>query len=98
MYYRTNYRLGNGVVRIMSWVMRVKTPAVKLSHLLAAIWLSFLLFYQAPTAVHMACRALEMGGRTNERRTPKKSRPWQRLDNFADVRARIREQRESPEQ
>jgi len=30
---------------------------------------------------------------TNERRTPKKSRPWQRLDNFADVRARIREQR-----
>ena len=58
MYYRTNDRLGNGVVRIMSWVMRVKTPAVKLSHLLAAIWLSFLFFYQAPTAVHMACRAL----------------------------------------
>lgn len=48
--------------------------------------------YQLPSAVVLVWSSVpRMDSPPNKKRTPKKSRPWQRLDDFRDVRARIRE-------
>lgn len=48
--------------------------------------------YQLPSAVALVWSSIpHMDSPPNTKRTPKKSRPWQRLDDFRDVRARIRE-------
>ena len=54
---------------------------------LAACWV-----YNAPNAFTLVWKSIErMETTPNKKRTPKKSRPWERLDDFDDVRARIRE-------
>ena len=66
MYYRTTYRLGDGIVRIMRWVMRAEIPAVRLSHLLVIVWLYFLLVYQAPKVFALVSEVFAMDGRTSK--------------------------------
>lgn len=73
MYYRTTYRLGEGIDRFMRWMMRtkipavrVKTRAVRLAHVLATIWVLFLLTYQLPKVIALVGQALSKEETTNE--------------------------------
>lgn len=50
------------------------------------LWLT-----HGPRSFHSLLSSAERIETPNTKRTPKKSRPWQRLDDFRDVRARIRE-------
>jgi len=67
-------------------------------------WLVFLVFYvpigvvagfwayQIPSAVALVWSSVpRMESTPNKKRTPKKSRPWERLDDFDDVRVRVSE-------
>jgi len=65
MYYRTTFRLGEGIDRIMCWVMRVKISTVSLSRLLAVIWLFFIVT-RIPEAFSLIAEAMAMREITNE--------------------------------
>jgi len=65
MYYRTTFRLGEGIDRIMGWVMRVKISTVNLSRLLAVIWLAFIAI-RVPEAFGLFAEAIAMREITNE--------------------------------
>jgi len=54
--------------------------------LVAGLWV-----YHAPRVAVFTWNTIARVESPNKKRTPKKSRPWQRLDNFDDVRVRVSE-------
>jgi hypothetical protein len=74
----------------------VLAASALIATLVASVWV-----VQLPKAIDRLVTAYQFAideGSAPKKRTPQKSRTWQRLDDFDDVRARIREQMQSPKQ
>lgn len=81
-----------GMPSAMRWVAAtvligpVYVVRVALIGIVAVLWV-----YHAPRVAVFTWNTIAAAESPNKKRTPKKSRPWQRLDDFDDVRVRVSE-------
>ena len=66
-------------------------PAIAVRVALVGIVIALWVWHAPQVAVRVWTSVAAADQYPNKKGTPKKSRPWQRLDDFDDVRARIRE-------
>ncbi|MEO2030672.1 MAG: hypothetical protein ABGZ35_01160 [Planctomycetaceae bacterium] len=75
------------------WV--IKTVVVCLAYLTCYVPIGVAVVvwaYHVPSAVALVWSSVpRLESTPNKKRTPKKSRPWERLDDFDDVRVRVSE-------
>ena len=73
-------------------------PALVVRVILIVIVAGLWLFHAPQVAFHAWNTLVKVEQYPNKKGTPKKSRPWQRLDDFDDVRVRVSELTQYPKQ
>lgn len=74
-------------VAAVVWIWPIYAVRYALIGILASLWV-----YHGPRSFALVwSRATRVESTPNKKRTPKKSRPLRRLDNFDDVRVRVSE-------